>query len=106
MGVEDGEVEAAEACGMVQALLTATLPTRIGGDPSFIARSMMFEFVRPAFTGDHVQVEMEVLSMDLEGDRHWAELRFTCRNHVDMDVLVGNVRGFVLAENQVVPQGL
>ena len=64
---------------IVQGLLTATLPTKIGGDLSFIARSMTFEFVRPVFTGDHVQVEMEVLSMEIEGDRHWAELRFTCR---------------------------
>jgi 3-hydroxybutyryl-CoA dehydratase len=91
---------------MVQGLLTATLPTKIGGDLSFIARSMTFEFVRPVFTGDHVQVEMEVRSMEIEGDRHWAEMRFTCRNHDDKDVLVGNVKGFVRAENQVVPQGL
>ena len=39
---------------MVQGLLTATLPTKIGGDLNFIAREMTFEFLRPVFSGDAV----------------------------------------------------
>ncbi len=40
---------------MVQGLLTATVPTKLGGDINFIAREMAFEFVRPVFVGDTVR---------------------------------------------------
>jgi hypothetical protein len=36
---------------MVQGLLTATIPTKIGGDMNFIAREMKFQFHRPVFSG-------------------------------------------------------
>ena len=39
---------------MAHGLLTATLPTRIGGDMNFIAQQMMFEFHRPVFAGDEI----------------------------------------------------
>src|SRR5690625_6682422 len=35
---------------VIQGLLTATLPTKIGGDHSVLARTMNFEFLRPVFT--------------------------------------------------------
>ena len=54
---------------MVQGLLTATLPTKIGGDLSFMAREMTFEFVRPVFSGDAVTTEVTVLSVEPEGSR-------------------------------------
>jgi len=41
---------------MVQGLLTATLPTKIGGDLNYIAREMVFEFLRPVFTCDTIVV--------------------------------------------------
>ena len=37
---------------MVHGLLTATIPTKIGGDMNFIAREMKFQFYRPVFSGD------------------------------------------------------
>ena len=37
---------------MVQGLLTASLPTKLGGDMNYLARVMTFEFLRPVFTGD------------------------------------------------------
>lgn len=37
---------------VVQGLLTATLPTKVGGDNNVLARTMNFEFTRPVFTGD------------------------------------------------------
>lgn len=36
---------------IVQGLLTATLPTKVGGDYNVLARTMNFEFLRPVYTG-------------------------------------------------------
>ena len=37
---------------MIQGLLTATLPTKIGGDLNYVAREMVFDFHRPVYVGD------------------------------------------------------
>ena len=37
---------------MMHGLLTATMPTKLGGDMHFIARDMHFDFVKPAFSGE------------------------------------------------------
>jgi acyl dehydratase len=80
---------------MVQGLLTATLPTKIGGDLSFMAREMTFEFLRPVFAGDTVSVEVLVLGVEVEGPRQWARIEAVCRNQAGKQVLVARVRGFV-----------
>src|SRR5258706_6570080 len=46
---------------MVHGLLTATVPTKIGGDMNFIAREMKFQFHRPVFAGDTVRCEVIVV---------------------------------------------
>ena len=80
---------------MVQGLLTATLPTKIGGDLSFMAREMTFEFLRPVFSGDTVSVEVTVLSVQPEGSRRWASIEAVCRNQAGKEVLLARIRGFV-----------
>src|SRR5258705_11203924 len=40
---------------MAHGLLTATLPTKIGGDMNLIAREMLFRFHRPVFAGDTIE---------------------------------------------------
>lgn len=40
---------------MVQGLLTATLPSKVGGDMSFLAREMTFTFHHPVFVGDTIR---------------------------------------------------
>ena len=37
---------------LAHGLLTATLPTKLGGDLDYIARTMTFEFLRPVYAGD------------------------------------------------------
>jgi acyl dehydratase len=81
---------------MVQGLLTATLPTKIGGDVSFVAREMSFEFLRPVFTGDAILAELTVRETHREGERSWATFDVVCRNQDGKEVLRGGVRGFVL----------
>jgi 3-hydroxybutyryl-CoA dehydratase len=48
---------------MVHGLLTATLPTKIGGDLNFIAREIEFVFPRPVFTGDRIRCEVTIVSI-------------------------------------------
>src|SRR5690625_2635114 len=45
---------------VIQGLLTATLPTKIGGDYNVLARTMNFEFLRPVYTGDTVICEVTI----------------------------------------------
>lgn len=45
---------------IVQGLLTATLPTKIGGDYNVLARSMNFEFLRPVFTDEKIVCEVMI----------------------------------------------
>ena len=80
---------------MVQGLLTATLPTKIGGDLNFIAREMTFEFLRPVFSGDTITTDVTIDSVETDGPRQWARIETVCRNQDDKDVLRGHVRGFV-----------
>lgn len=44
---------------LVHGLLTATLPTQVGGSHDVLARRMAFEFHRPVHTGDTVVCEVE-----------------------------------------------
>lgn len=37
---------------LAHGLLTATLPTKLGGDLQFIAGTMTFEFLKPVYSGD------------------------------------------------------
>src|SRR5215216_1584836 len=65
---------------MVQGLLTATLPTKIGGDMNFIARELTFQFHRPVFAGD--TITCEVTLVELEPGEQYTLLVSTwvCRN--------------------------
>lgn len=45
---------------VIQGLLTATLPTKIGGDANVLASTMYFEFLRPVFTGDTIKCEVKI----------------------------------------------
>jgi acyl dehydratase len=39
---------------MVQGLLTATMPTKLGGDREVLAPKMEFEFLHPVYTGERI----------------------------------------------------
>src|SRR5437763_12806103 len=80
---------------MVQGLLTATLPTKIGGDLNFMAREMTFEFLRPVFSGDAITTEVTIVNVETEGTRDWATVEAVCRNQLGKEVLLAHIRGFV-----------
>jgi 3-hydroxybutyryl-CoA dehydratase len=80
---------------MIHGLLTATLPTKIGGDMNFIAREMKFQFHRPVFAGD--TVSCEVIIVALEPADKYTDVRsdFVCRNQNGKEVMSGYALGIV-----------
>jgi acyl dehydratase len=80
---------------MAHGLLTATLPTKVGGDMNFIARHMTFEFHRPVFAGDTIQCEVKLVEF-ASGDLYTAVVAdFVCRNQSGKDVMTGQARGVI-----------
>jgi len=80
---------------MAQGLLTATLPTKIGGDINFIAREMVFQFHRPVFAGDTIRCEVTINSLD-EAEEYWnVTSSWVCRNQRNKDVMTGHATGVI-----------
>lgn len=80
---------------MAHGLLTATLPTKIGGELNFVAKTMTFEFHRPVYAGDTVTCETEMTRV-VDGDsRTLLSADFVCHNQDDERVLSGESEGFV-----------
>ena len=83
---------------MVQGLLTATLPTKIGGDLDYIARTMKFEFLRPVFTGDTITCQSEVVEVEDGPERIDAVVSYECTNDDGDPVLLGRTTGVIFQE--------
>jgi acyl dehydratase len=49
-------------------LLTATVPTKIGGDLDFVSRDMCLRFERPVFAGDVVEATVTIVAADPAAD--------------------------------------
>jgi len=80
---------------MVHGLLTATLPTKIGGDLNFLARELRFQFHRPVFTGDTIRCECTIV--ELEPAEQYINLRteFVCHNQHGKEVMTGWAVGVI-----------
>jgi 3-hydroxybutyryl-CoA dehydratase len=80
---------------MVHGLLTATLPTKIGGDINFIARQLTFRFHRPVFSGDTVRCEVTI--EELTEAEPYTRLRssWVCRNQHGREVMSGEAEGVI-----------
>jgi acyl dehydratase len=80
---------------MAHGLLTATLPTKIGGDINLIAREMTFAFHRPVFAGDTITCEVTLTA--LEPAEKYFKLRsvWVCRNQDGKEVMTGGGDGIV-----------
>lgn len=81
---------------IIQGLLTATLPTKIGGDNNVLARKMAFEFLRPVFTTDTIRCEVKIEQFDAQEDRTLITAPFTCRNQNGKEVMIGSFSGVIL----------
>lgn len=88
---------------MVHGLLTATLPTKLGGDLNYIAGDMSFEFLRPVYVGEELLCRGKVESA-VKGPRRWAvAFSFTVLNSKGKIVLKGSTRGVVPIEAAPAP---
>ncbi|QQZ09940.1 hotdog domain-containing protein [Heyndrickxia vini] len=82
---------------VIQGLLTATLPTKIGGDNNVLARTMNFEFLRPVFTGDTITCEVTIERYEMQDNHRIAiEASFLCTNQNEKQVLNGHFAGVIL----------
>ncbi len=81
---------------VIQGLLTATLPTKIGGDLNVLARKMDFEFLRPVFTGDTIICNVEIEQYEKqENGRAAITAGFICKNQHGKEVLNGSFSGII-----------
>lgn len=82
---------------VIQGLLTATLPTKIGGDYNVLARTMNFEFLRPVYTGDTVICEVTIEKFEKQENKRKSILAtFICTNQNEIVVLKGDFAGVIL----------
>ena len=81
---------------MVQGLLTATLPTKLGGDLNYLAREMLFEFLRPVFTGDLIECTSTTTKVERQPGRTYAEFAISCVNQNGKEVLRASTKGVIL----------
>jgi 3-hydroxybutyryl-CoA dehydratase len=80
----------------VHGLLTATIPTKLGGDLDYLAQEMTFQFHRPVFTGDRVECLCTARVVEDRGDRTYIEFDLRCSNQDGKDVLTGGTKGVIL----------
>ena len=80
---------------IVHGLLTATLPTKIGGDLNYIARQMTFEFLRPVFTGDSIRCEVTITHLEKREGRTNMAAKWVCYNEQGKEVLTGHTHGII-----------
>lgn len=80
---------------MVHGLLTATVPTKIGGDMNYIARQMTFEFLRPVYVGDTIRVDGTITRVSPSGRQLQVAVAFECRNQHGKTVLTGTSHGII-----------
>lgn len=81
----------------MQGLLTATLPTKVGGDYNVVAHNMNFEFLRPVFSEDTIRCDVIIEQFEQdEKNRTAITAIFTCINQLDKEVLKGSFSGIIL----------
>lgn len=82
---------------VVQGLLTATLPTKVGGDHNVLARTMNFEFLRPVFTYDTIICEVKIEKYERQEKNRTAIIAsFICENQNGKEILKGDFAGVIL----------
>ncbi|EKN63511.1 acyl dehydratase [Schinkia azotoformans MEV2011] len=82
---------------VIQGLLTATLPTKVGGDHNVLARTMNFEFLRPVFTGDTIRCEVTIEKFERQDNNRISIMAsFQCANQYEKQVLRGSFAGVIL----------
>ncbi|NKE37691.1 dehydratase [Natronococcus sp. JC468] len=88
----------AEGRLLVHGLLTATLPTKIGGDLEVLASSMDFRFRRPVYTGERITCTWTYEDVLEREDRYELAIDVACENEAGETVLTAAVEGLIWKE--------
>ena len=80
---------------MVHGLLTATLPTKVGGDHEVLAREMTFRFRRPVYTDETITCRTRFESVDERDERVDLSMDVVCENGEGDVVLTAAIDGLV-----------
>lgn len=80
---------------MAHGLLTATLPTKIGGDMNLIARELSFQFHRPVFAGDTIECVVELIEASPADGFMNIDSVWTCTNQHGKEVMTGRGKGII-----------
>lgn len=86
---DDGQV-------VLHGLLTATMPTKLGGDIDYVARTMEFEFPRPAYTGVEITCEVTATRVEEQDGRTELDTAVVCETEHGDVVLRGRTEGVVM----------
>jgi acyl dehydratase len=78
----------------VHGLLTATLPTKIGGDLHVLARKMVFNFLRPVW-GNTIRCEVTVTHCERLDSKAEIAFALECFNQDGKKVLDGSFEGII-----------
>jgi acyl dehydratase len=81
---------------MAHGLLTATLPTKLGGDLHYMARTMNFVFEKAVYAGDALSCEGVVESVIEQSTRLKVRFSFEIKNQRGERVLSGTSAGQIL----------
>jgi 3-hydroxybutyryl-CoA dehydratase len=87
---EDGQV-------VLHGLLTATMPTKIGGDIDYVARTMEFEFPQPAYTGVEITCKVTIERLEQRDGRTELDSSFVCETEDGDVVLRGQTEGVIMS---------
>ena len=86
---QDGEI-------MIQGLLTATLPTTLGGEYDRLVYQMLYDLTKPVETGDHIICQIRIDQAEEKRDKIHYKLDFQCKNQKDQVVLSGYLKAIEL----------
>jgi len=80
---------------MAHGLLTATLPTKIGGDLNLIARELTFRFHRPVFVGDTIECVVTLVAAEQRQGFTDVVSEWRCTNQHGKEVMTGGGSGII-----------
>ncbi len=84
---------------MAQGLLTATLPTKIGGGLEVLAHRMDLRFERPVYTGQTITCTWTNEKVDEREDRYDITAEVVCTNDDGTTVLTATIEGLIWKES-------
>ena len=83
---------------IVHGLLTASLPTKIGGDLNFLIRNVTNEFLRPVYSGETINCKVTLALFESIGKFYKLKFNIECTNEKNKIVLKGVGDGVVKKE--------